>query len=205
MSILVHHLRVGRSVFTVWLLEELGLDYELKFYDRNDMGRAPPELKQAHPLGKSPVIETEGMTIAESTAIALYLTENHDPEGKLSAPKDTKTRTEWYQWLLYPEGSAFVPLLMKLLLSRESEPKPQLIAMFAEAETHLHLGYIRDGLGDKPYILGDELQLPDIGVGYIATMADRLGLLADYPTVKAYSERCTSRPAFARAMEKTGG
>ena len=69
----VHHLRIGRSIFTVWLLEELGAPYELEIYIRYDMGRAPPELKNAHPLGKSPVIEDDGFILAESGAIALYL------------------------------------------------------------------------------------------------------------------------------------
>ena len=78
--ITVHHLRIGRSIFTVWFLEELGLDYELKIYIRNDMGRAPPELKQAHPLGKSPVIDFGEFTLAESGAIATYLVDTYDNE-----------------------------------------------------------------------------------------------------------------------------
>ncbi len=205
MSILVHHLRVGRSVFTVWLLEELGLDYELKFYDRNELGRAPPELKEAHPLGKSPVIEVDGITLAESTAIALYLAESHNPHGRLMPPASGPERATWLQWLNYPEGSAFLPLLMKLLLSRTEDPKPMLIAMFAEAETSLHLGYIRDQLGEQPFILGKDMTLPDIGMAYVCHMAAQLELLGDYPTLAAYAERMTSREAFKRAFEKTGG
>lgn len=205
MSILVHHLRVGRSVFTVWLLEELGLDYELKFYDRNEMGRAPPELKEAHPLGKSPVIEIDGITLAESGAIAMHLVQSHNPHGRFLPPSDPAARATWLQWLHYPEGSAFVPLLMKLLLSRTEDPKPMLISMFAEAEVALHLGYIRDQLGDNDYILGDEMTLPDIGMAYVCHMAGRLELLGDYPTLAAYAERMTARDAFKTAFEKTGG
>lgn len=205
MTLKIHHLRVGRSVFTVWLLEELGLTYEMEIYDRNEMGRAPPALKEVHPLGKSPVIEAEGMVLGETTAIALYLAESHDPQGLFTPPASGPERMTWQYWMQYPEGSAFAPLLFKLLLSREQEPKPMLISMFAEAEVKLHLDYIRDSLGDKDYILGDKLQLPDIGLAYIASMADRLELLGDYPTLKAYAARATARPAFARAMEKTGG
>jgi len=205
MTIKVHHLRVGRSVFTVWLLEELGLTYDLQIYDRNDMGRAPESLKEAHPLGKSPVIEVDGVTMAESTAIALYLSKYHDANGIFTPPTEPTAYAEWLQTLMYPEGSAFVPLLMKLLLGREAEPKPMLISMFAEAEVNLHLGFMRDKLGDKDYVMGDKLSLPDIGFGYIASMADKLELLGDYPTLKAYADRCTSRPAFVRAFEKTGG
>ncbi|MEM1381029.1 MAG: glutathione S-transferase family protein [Pseudomonadota bacterium] len=205
MTIRVHHLRVGRSVFTVWLLEELGLDYELEIYDRNEMGRAPDTLKAAHPLGKSPVLEIDGVTMAESTAIGLHLVETRGVDSPLAPPTESTARAKWLQLLLYPEGSAFVPMLMKLLLSREAEPKPMLISMFAEAEVQLHLNFMRDQLAAQDYILGDALTLPDIGWGYIAHMADRLELLGDSPTLKAYTERCTARPAFQRAMERTGG
>lgn len=204
--ILVHHLRVGRSVFTVWLLEELGLDYELKIYDRNEMGRAPPELREAHPLGKSPVIEIDGTVLAESGAIAMYLTDYYDPSGTLAPPlEDKAARLPWLQWLHYSEGSAFAPLLIKMLIMREQEPKPPLLTMFSEAEVALQLGYMQDALGDKAFILGDTFQAPDIGFTYICSMAERLGLIENYPGLKAYLERNLARPAFQRAQEKTGG
>lgn len=204
--ILVHHLRVGRSVFTVWMLEELGLDYELKIYIRNEMGRAPPELKEPHPLGKSPVIEIDGFTLAESGAIATYLTDYHDPDGTLAPDRsDHPARAAWLQWLHYSEGSAFAPLLMKMLIMREQEPKPPLISMFAAGEVALQLGYMQDSLGDRPFILGDRFQAPDIGFTYICGMAERLGELAPYPKLAAYLARNTARPAFLRAQERTGG
>lgn len=206
MSILVHHLRVGRSVFTVWLLEELGLEYELKFYDRNEMGRAPDELKEAHPLGKSPVIEIDGFTLAESGAIAAYLVETREGAkafGPLS--ESAADKASWLQWLHYSEGSAFAPLLIKLLLLREAEPKPMLFSMFGTAEVALQLGYMQDSLGDNDFILGDRMTVPDIGFCYVCSMADRLGELEPFPKLKAYLERLTSRPAFVTAMEKTGG
>ncbi|MEM6627956.1 MAG: glutathione S-transferase family protein [Pseudomonadota bacterium] len=204
--ILVHHLRIGRSVFTVWLLEELGLDYELKIYDRGADGRAPAELKQAHPLGKSPVVEFDGMTLAESGAIAMHLIDNHDPEGKLAPPRtDIAARAEWTQWLHYSEGSAFAPLLIKLLLMREAEPHPPIVSAFSTGEVALQLGYMQDFLGDKEFLLGDKLQAPDIGATYIASMADRLGELGPYPKLKAYADRNMARPAFLRAAERTGG
>ncbi len=204
--ILVHHLRVGRSVFTVWLLEEMGLDYTLKTYDRNEAGRAPPELKAAHPLGKSPVIEIDGMTLAESGAIAAYLADNHDPANAFAPPRSDRTaHGRWLQMLHYTEGSAFAPLLMKLLLMREAEPKPPVVSGFADGEVALQLGYMQDLLGDQEFILGDTLQSPDIGFTYIAQMAERLGELAPYPKLAAYMQRNLARPAFQRAMERTGG
>lgn len=204
--ILVHHLRIGRSVFTVWLLEELGLDYELKIYNRNEMGRAPPELKEAHPLGKSPVIEIDGATLAESGAIAAYLTEYHDPQGKLApAREDKAARRTWLQWLHYSEGSAFAPLLMKMLLMRDEHPASPLLTLFSESEVALQLGYMQDALGDKAFILGDTFQAPDIGFTYICSMAERLGVIANYPKLADYLARNTARPAFQQAMERTGG
>jgi len=201
----IHHLRVGRSVFTVWLLEELGATYEFEFYDRNEMGRAPPELKNAHPLGKSPVIEDDGFVLAESGAIALYLLEKFDPDRKFGPPKgDSKARAEWMQWLMYTEASAFAPLLIKLLLSR-SEDKPPIFDMFSTGEVALQLSYIEARLADRDYVMGDTFQAPDIGLTYIASMAERLGELGPYPKLAAYLARNVERPAFQRAFAKTGG
>ena len=201
----VHHLRVGRSVFTVWLLEELGAPYELEIYIRNEMGRAPPELKNAHPLGKSPVIEDDGFVLAESGAIALYLLDKFDPENKLGpATGDAKATAEWNQWLMYSEASAFAPLLMKLLLSR-MEDKPPVFEMFSSGEVALQLGYLEERLSDREFVMGDRFTAPDIGTTYIAQMAERLGELGPYPNLAAYLTRNTARPAFQRALEKTGG
>lgn len=201
----VHHLRIGRSIFTVWMLEELGAEYELEIYDRNEMGRAPPELKNAHPLGKSPVIEDDGFILAESGAIALYALEKFDPDNKFGPPQgDAKARAEWMQWLMYSEASAFAPLLMKMLLGRIDD-KPALLDMFATGEVALQLGYIEARLADRDYVMGDTFQAPDIGMTYIAAMADRLGELGPYPKLAAYMARNMARPAFQRAFEKTGG
>ncbi|MCQ8184028.1 glutathione S-transferase family protein [Parvularcula maris] len=205
MAIKLHHLRVGRSVFTAFLMEELGVPYELEIYERNEMGRAPPELKKAHPLGKSPVIEIDGSVLSESGAIAMVLTERYAGDGPLAPPIDGAARAEWMQWLHYPEGSGFLPLFLKLLLSREQEPKPMLISMFAEGEVQLHLGYLEKRFEGRDYVLGDHFTIPDVGVGYVANMAKRLGLLGGYPKLAAYAERITSREAFQRAAEKTGG
>ncbi|MEM8751673.1 MAG: glutathione S-transferase family protein [Pseudomonadota bacterium] len=203
--ILVHHLRVGRSVFTVWLLEELGLDYELKIYDRDPKTmRAPPELKAAHPLGKSPVIEDGAITLSESGAIAAYLVERYGAGGPLAAPEAWPARAEWLQWLHYPDGSAFLPLMLNLLLSREAG-EAKAVAAFAAGETKLHLDYMTAALDGRDFILGDAFSVPDVGVGYACNMAARLGLLGDRPALAAYAERMTARPAFRRAAEKTGG
>lgn len=205
MSIHVHHLRVGRSVFTVWLLEELGLEYTLQLYDRNRAGRAPPELKAPHPLGKSPVLEIDGFVLAETAAIAMYLIETRASDGPFAPPPAGPERGRWLQWLHYPEGSVFAPLLMTLLLVREAEPKPPVVSAFAAGEIKLHLDYIDAQLGDNPFIFGESMSLPDFGITYVLSVADRLRQLGPYPRLKAYVDRNMARPAFRRAYEKTGG
>jgi glutathione S-transferase len=205
MAIKLHHLRIGRSVFTAFLMEELGAPYELEIYERNEMGRAPPELKKVHPLGKSPVIEVDGTTLSESGAIAMYLTEKFAGDGPLAVPKEGAERANWLQWLHYPEGSGFLPLFLKLILGREQEPKPMLISMFAEGEVQLHLGYLDNELSRRPFICGENFTIPDVGVGYMVHMAKRLELLSGYSALQTYEEKIISRPAYQRALEKTGG
>jgi len=202
--ILVHHLRIGRPLFTVWLLEELGLEYDLKVYHRNpNTMRAQADLKEAHPLGKSPVIEDGDIKLAESGAIASYLIDTYDKAGKFAPPTSERAaRANYTQWLHYPEGSAFAPLIMKLLLKAEKEPKPPVVDGFATSEVALHLGYIQDQLGDKPFILGDNIQGPDFGLTYVVELAQRLGELAPYPKLEAYLARNKHRPAFLRAVER---
>lgn len=203
--ILLHHLRVGRSLFTVWLLEELGLEYELKIYIRNDKGRAQADLREAHPLGKSPVIQDGELLLAESGAIASYLLDTYDTDHVLAPPhSDIGARAVFTQWLHYSEGSAFAPLIMKRLLKADPEIQPPLITGFAAGEVDLQLGYINDFLGDKPFLLGDRLRGPDFGISYILEMANRAGELGPYPGLQAYLKRMTSRPAFKRACERAG-
>ena len=199
----IHHLRIGRSIFTVWLLEELGLEYELKEYLRNpETMRAPPELKQAYPLGKSPVIDDDGLVLSESGAITSYLLEKYDPEGKFSPPRDDlRAWAEYMQWLHYAEGSVFTPLMLKLLALRSGEQQP-LLDGYSDPEIALHFGHITSQLGDRAFILGDSISGADFGITYMISMAQALGQLEPYPVLAAYLERNKARPAFLRALER---
>jgi len=199
----IHHLRIGRSIFTVWLLEELELDYSLVEYHRNpETMRAPPELKNIHPLGKSPVIDDDGLVLSESGAITAYLLEKHDQQGKFAPPRtDLAAWGEYTQWLHYPEGSVFVPLFLKLLVLRSGQPQP-LLDGFADPEVALHFGHIANKLGENPFILGENISGADFGITYMVSMGERLGLLEPYPTLAAYLERNQARPAFLRAVER---
>lgn len=199
--ITLHHLRIGRSIFTVWLLEELGADYQLEVYHRDpETMRAPAELKKVHPLGKSPVIDDEGLVLSESGAINSYILEKFDPANKFSPPRSSLAEWATYQqWLAYPEGSVFAPLLLKMLTLRSGIDHP-VITPFSDAEIKLHLEHIASQLADKPFILGDRFCGADFGIAYVVSMAERLGLLGGYPTLVDYLQRMTSRDAFKRAI-----
>lgn len=201
--ITLHHLRIGRSIFTVWLLEEVGVDYQLKVYHRNpETMRAPEELKEIHPLGKSPVIEENGLLLSESGAITSYILEKYDPEHKFSPrPEALEEWAKYTQWLAYAEGSVFAPLLLKMLTLRSGVDHP-VISPFSDAEIKLHFDHITEQLGDQPFILGDSISGADFGITYMVSMAERLGQLGPYPTLAAYLERMRSREAFQRAIEK---
>jgi glutathione S-transferase len=198
----IHHLRIGRSIFTVWLLEELGIDYELVEYLRNpETMRAPPDLKTVHPLGKSPVIDDDGLLLSESGAITAYLLRKYDTEGRFTPdPDDLRAWAEYTQWLHYAEGSVFPPLLLKLL-SLRAGGNP-LLDGFADPEVKLHFDHIAGKLGDSAFILGDEISGADFGITYMISMAERLDLLTPWPTLGSYLARNQARPAFARAIER---
>jgi len=211
--ILVHHLRIGRSVFTVWLLEELGAPYELKIYDRNEANRSPDALKAVHPLGKSPVIEDDmdgkRVMLAESGAIAAYLVDRYDTQHVLSPPRsDVAARAVWTQWLHYSEGSAFLPVMLhyiQIMMNGGTPPQPDGITAFAQGEVDTHFRYLESILADQDYICGPRFAAPDVGISFILQMANGLGKLAPYPALTAYLEKNLARTAFAQAMEKTGG
>lgn len=208
--ILIHHLRIGRSIFTVWLLEELGAPYELKPYLRGPDQRAPAALRDVHPLGKSPIIEDdidgERVTLAESGAIAQYLIDRYDTQHRLSPPpSDAAARAKWTHWLHYPEGSAFLPVMLQyiqIMMNGGTPPEPDGITAFSQAEIELHLGYVSTVLERSAYITGDAFQAPDVGLSFILKMAEGLGKLEPYPVLKAYLAANLARPAYARALEK---
>jgi glutathione S-transferase len=201
--IVLHHLRIGRSMIAVWQLEELRIDYELKVYHRDpETFLAQEDLKEVHPLGKSPVIEDDDLMISESSAITTYLLEKYDTEHNFAPPRcDTKKWANFTQWLHYPEGSVFGPLLVKMILLRSTEPHAGLDA-YSKREVALHLGHISNQLADNEFILGEDFSAADFGVSYVIALAKRLGQLEPFPKLEAYLERSFARPAYLRAVEK---
>jgi len=197
--IVLHHLRIGRSIIAVWQLEELEIDYELKVYHRDpETFLAQEDLRAVHPLGKSPVIEDDDLMISESSAITTYLLEKYDTEHNFAPPRsDIKKWAHFTQWLHYPEGSVFGPLLVKMILLRSTESHAGLDA-YSKREVALHLGQ----LADNEFILGEDFSAADFGVSYVIALAKRLGQLKPFPKLEAYLERSFSRPAYQRAVEK---
>ncbi len=199
--ITVHHLNESRSQRILWLLEELGTPYEIKHYSRNATTRlAPPELVAVHPLGKSPVLEDGGKTLIESGAIVDYLV-RHYGNGKLQPAAGSADYEVYNQWLHYAEGSAMLPLLLKLYVSRLGEAGAPL-APRIDSELANHLGYVNASLADREWLVGGELSGADIQMSFVGE-ASR-GLRASYPHMDAWVKRFQQRPAYRRALERGG-
>ena len=201
--IVVHHLNDSRSQRILWLMEELGLPYEIKRYQRDAKTRlAPPELKAIHPVGKSPVITDGKTTVYESGAIIDYIIRRH-AGGRLQPAPDTPAYDTYQQWLHYAEGSAMLPLLLNLYVSRLGEAAAPLVPRI-EGETANHLGYINGALAGRDYLLGNELTGADIQMSFVGELAGIYAKRADFPSLDAWVKRLHGRPAYKRALEKGG-
>jgi len=216
--IVVHHLENSRSQRVLWLLEELGVPYEVKRYARNvETMLAPPELRAVHPLGKSPVITDGDVTVAESGAIVEYLVDRYG-NGRLIPPAGTPERLRYTYWLHYAEGSAMPPLLLKLVFDRlEIAPMPFFIkpiaraisgrakSSFIEPQIKLHLDFMESELGKSIWFAGNEMTAADIQMSFPLEAADaRAGLATGRPKLAAFLQRIHALPTYKRALEKGG-
>ena len=204
MSIIVHHLEESRSQRILWLMEELGVDYEVKRYARNAQTRlAPPELKAIHPLGKSPVIEANGKVLAESAAIIEYLAEN-EAFGGLSVPAGDAARFDYLYWLHFAEGSAMLPLLLKLYVGMLGENGAPLMQMRIDPEIDNHFSFINAHLEGKDYFAADRFTAADIQMSFVLDAGNNRGGLDRYPNMVRVRKLQQARPAYQRALEKGG-
>jgi glutathione S-transferase len=215
--ITVHHLNNSRSQRVLWLLEELGLPYTVKHYQRDAVTMlAPRELRAVHPLGKSPVLTDGEATIAESGAILEYLVETYG-NGRLR-PAATPERLRYTYWLHYAEGSAMPPLLLTLVFNRLPKgpmpffmrPVVRAIAdkvkqSFVTPQLRLHLDYIEAELGRSEWFAGREFTAADIQMSFpIEAAASRGGILKTHPHMAAFLEKIHARPAYQRALAQGG-
>ena len=198
----VHHLNNSRSQRVLWLLEEIGTPYEIVRYQRKPNMLAPSELGRVHPLGKSPVIEDNGTTFAETGLIVEYLVEHH---GRNLAPaRDTTPYWRYKYWLHYAEGSLMPPLLLKLVIDRLG-----LLALpargFVRSQIKLHLNFLENELAAAPWFAGEEFSAADIMLSFpIEVSRERGGLDATRPRLMDFLGRIHARPAYQRALEKGG-
>ena len=214
----VHHLNNSRSQRILWLIEELGLVYEIKRYERDKKTmRAPPELRTVHPLGKSPVITDGDITVAESGAIIEYLVERHG-KGKLIPKAGTPDRLRYTYWLHFAEGTAMPPLVMTLVFNRlETAPMPFFVKPIAKKisatvkNSFLHpeitqqLNYMETEIARTGWFAGAEFSAADIQMSFpLEAAASRGGLSASHPTLIDFLKRIHARPAYQRALKRGG-
>jgi glutathione S-transferase len=199
----VHHLNNSRSQRVLWLLEELGMPYDVVRYQRNKTTMlAPEELKHVHPLGKSPVIEDDGKNFAETGLIVEYLVDRYGPD--LAPPRDSDLYWRYKYWLHYAEGSLMPPLLLKLVVDRLGllgRPAKG----FVNAQLKLHLDYLEAELAATPWFVGDRFSAADIMLSFpLEAATDRAGLDQTRPRLMDFLHRIHARAAYKRALEKGG-
>ena len=214
--ILVHHLNDSRSQRVLWLLEELGLDYEVRRYQRDAKTMlAPPELRAIHPLGKSPVIEDGAIKVAETGAIVEYLLDTYG-RGRLRPAAGTEDARRFTYWLHYAEGSAMTPLLLRLIFGQLPARVPFFIRPAANAisramnqrmiqpQLDAHIGYWDAELARTGWFAGDQFSAADIMMSFPLEAASARAGAGNRPRIADFVRRIHARPAYQRALERGG-
>ncbi|WP_137871282.1 glutathione S-transferase [Sphingopyxis sp. 2PD] len=203
MTLIVHHLNNSRSQRILWLLEEIGAPYEIKYYDRDaTTNLAPPELVAVHPLGKSPVISDGDRVVIESGAITEYLCERHGG-GHLVPERGTDDHVSHLEWLHFAEGSAMTPILLRIYTARLGEAAAPLEPRINQ-QLDAHFSHMESRVGDSGHFIGDSLSAADIMLSFPAEIAIMQGMAPRYPKLAAFVNACHARPAWQRAREKGG-
>ncbi|SMC60722.1 glutathione S-transferase [Rhizobium sp. RU36D] len=215
--IIVHYLDNSRAHRILWLLEELGLDYEIKHYKRGPDMRAPESLKKVHPLGKSPVIEDKGRIIAESGAIIEYLIDSYGESSRLRPAQGTDERLRYTYWLHFAEGSAMPLLLMKLVFLKIPTQVPFFIrpiaAMIAKGVQNKltdpqladNVAFWNSELARDGWFAGPEFSAADIAMSFpVEAGMTRIGNMGETGAIQDYLDRIRARPAYKKALERGG-
>ncbi|WP_411850740.1 glutathione S-transferase family protein [Stenotrophomonas sp. LGBM10] len=218
----VHHLDHSRSLRVLWMLEELGLPYQVVTYRRDPKTwLAPQALRDMHPLGKSPVLQDDALVLAESGAILEYLADRYDSARQLSPellPAQAPERVRYRYWMHYAEGSAMPPLLLSLVFARvRKAPMPffarpiargiadKVMKTFVGPQLTLHLDWMERELGSAPWFAGERFTAADIQMSFpIQAAASRAGSMEAYPKLRSFLQRIEQRPAYQRAVERGG-
>lgn len=210
--ITLHHLEQSRSLRILWALEELGVEYQVKYYKRLPNLSAPPELKAVHPLGKAPVLTDGDLVIAESAVILDYLQATYDTENKFK-PQNSKDLMQYNYWMHYAEGSLMPLLVFNLVLTNVPKHVPFIIKPiakkiaegikggFIKPRLSDHIPFLENYVSEHNYFAGD-FSFADIQMSFpIVALQERIG--GKYPKMKAYAERIQQRPAFQKAKAKS--
>ena len=223
----VHHLETSRSQRILWLLEELGLSYELKVYKRHPVTKlAPPELKKVHPLGKSPVVTDEGLAVAESAPILEYIVERHGGGqgagaaelAHLVPERGTPEAFQMRFWMHFAEGSLMNWAVMKLVfMTIPTQPMPFFVRPIArelckrvqkqliDPNVNTALAFIEDHLGRHTWFAGEQISLADFQMSFaVSALLSRSDAASKHPNLVAYGKRMEGRPAYQRALAKGG-
>lgn len=206
MSLIVHHLNHSRSQRLLWLLEELQLPYDIRFYERDKSTMlAPPGLKSAHPLGKSPVLEDGPLKLVETGAICEYLVEKTGQFGPPDNASDGGESLRRYrQFLHYAEGSVMPLLLLILAMSKIPMVGPVAVKK-VQPMLDVHLDYIEQELASRPWFAGEQISAADIMMSFpLEAAASRGGLGASRPATMAWLAKVHARPAYQAALKKGG-
>ncbi|MFW1842719.1 glutathione S-transferase family protein [Acinetobacter pittii] len=202
MSIILHHLNASRSFRILWLLEEINQPYELKSYFRDKTKNlAPQELKNIHPLGKSPVIELNGKVIAESGAIVEILIEKFAPQ--LMPAKDSDSYLDYLQWVHFSESSAMVPYLLNIFNSIELKNGTQLkfLDQYAQTELDKVFSYLDQQLVGKKFLVGDYLTGADFMIGFVVYgLINSLNIRSKYLNIEQYVKGLENLESWKKAM-----
>jgi glutathione S-transferase len=201
--ITVHHLNQSRSQRILWLLEELEVAYEIRFYRRDERTKmAPAGLRRVHPLGKSPVITDDGRAIAESGAIVDYIV-RHYGQGRLCPDAGSSDYDDYVHWLHYAEGSASLPFVI-LPITDSFGKMARPLRRRVDHELVLNLGYIDERLRGRDFLLGNALTAADVQLSFVGELAVNFTDVSNFPDLAAWVARFQSRPAYRAAIERGG-
>lgn len=198
----VHHLQNSRSIRILWLLEELGLAYDVQYYDRRDHMFSPPEYRRLHGLGKAPVITDGDHVVAESGAIIEYVLERHGG-GRMRPAPDSDDWVRYIQWMHLIEGSVMLPYILGIYVDMLGDAGAPLHDR-VHSEIDLHFGFMEQEMAGRDFVVGHDLTGADIQATFLIDAASLRGKLAPYPALQRYHAAMLARPAYQRALERGG-
>jgi glutathione S-transferase len=198
----LHHLVTSRSSRVIWLLEALGTEYELVTHLRGPDMRALPDLAEVHPLGKAPAIVDGDLVLVESATILRYIAERYG-DGRFMPPAGTPARAVHDQWLDYVESSLMPPMMTKAI-GMMTGGLPEGLDRFATGEYEKAFSFIEAGIGEGPFLMGQELTLADMQLSFGLAMAEMTGMLQGHPALAGYWQRLQAEPGYQRAVEVGG-